>query len=245
MYTEYGNYRHRVNSTGITISQAVEETDYGLPYRLATDVNIEGRLINRTGRSTDFDSEIRRMEAAYSQPGKDFGLLHNNGTRTAAYWRNSQTIGGIRPKLLAYPNYKGGEYITYRQFQISLQILTRFGATPNYIRFSETLSISGGAETYGVKEVNYGPGVRQRLRTHTKCTATQRGTAVGRSVFPRIPPPVWPFALKSSEPSIDKVIRPRGSSRMGNVVLEECEISWTYEYEWPFRLDGIPHFAMG
>lgn len=245
MQVEYGSYRHKVNSTGITISSEIEETEAGVPFRINNSINIEGRIQNvRGGRSRDFDAIINSMERAYSIPGQDFGLLHDNGIRSNAWWRNSQTLGGIRPKMLSYPNYKGGEYLTYRSFQITVnfQVPT---ASLRYIKFSESISIEGGNARYGVKEVNFGPGVRQQLRTHTKCIATQSGSATGRNGFPIIPPPIWPHALRDSRPKITKLIKPRGGVRTRNIVLEECEISWTYEYEWPFRLDGIPHYATG
>lgn len=234
-----------MNSTGLTISSEVEETEYGLPFRVNNSVNLEGKVRNaRLGNSESMDAGIYDLQAAYSIPGQNFGLLHDNGNRSAAYWYNSDTIGGIKPKTFAFPNYQGGEYAAFRKFQISVQFATRFGQTPTYIKFSESLSIEGGGESFDVKEVNFGPGVRQRLRTHTKCTATQSGSAVGRNNFPTIPDPIWPQALKG-EVKITKKITPRGSNRLRNVVLEECEITWQYEYVWPTRLDGIPHYAVG
>ncbi|XZE35418.1 hypothetical protein SH501x_000909 [Pirellulaceae bacterium SH501] len=246
MIVVYGNYRHRQDSTGITVSTSIEENETGVPYRAVTEVNVEGRLRNKRLESPRYlDPIIREMELAYSQPGMDFGMLHDDGTRSSVWFRNADTIGGIRPRLLAYPNYRGGEYVNYRQFQIQLTVMQPVVGAPEYIRFSESLSIDGGGGEWDVKEVNFGRGVRHRTRTHKKCTAVQSGSAVGRGEFPRIPPPIWPFALRTEEPKIEREIRPRGGYRTGNIRLEECEISWTYEYVWPVRLDGIPHYAIG
>lgn len=245
MIVEYGNYRHAINTTGVTIASDVEENEAGIPFRLNVSVNLEGRLRNPTPQFPwALDPMIAEMEAYYSVPGRDFGLLHDDGRRTAAYWYNRNTIGGIKPKLLAYPNYQGGEYCTYRKFQITLQFQTPF-ASLNYIRFTETLSIEGGGQVFGVREVNFGPGTRQRLRTHAKCTATQNGTAVARNRFPQIPPAIWSYALRNTEPKISTAIRPKGGITSGRVTREENEISWSYDFEWPTRLDGIPHFAIG
>ena len=244
MIVEYGNYRHAINTTGVTIASTVEENEAGIPFRINFDINLEGRLRNPTPENPQaLDPMIADMQAYYRVPGKDFGLLHDDGRRSAAYWFNRNTIGGIRPKAMAFPNYMGGEYCTYRKFQISAQFQSIY-ANLRYTRFSETLSIEGGTPLFGVKEVNYGIGTRQRLRTHTKCTATQSGSAVARNDFPEIPPPVWQYALRTGV-KISKSIRPRGGTSTGKVSLEECEISWTYEYEWPTRLDGIPHYAIG
>lgn len=244
MIVEYGGYQHKQNSTGITISAEVEETDTGVPFRVNTRVDIEGRLHNELrAPASRLDGIIAAMENAYSHPGGDFGLLHDDGRRSSAYWYNSRTIGGIRPKFLAYPNYRGGDYVTYRSFQIAVQFTTPIGPTPKYSKFTETLSIDGGCPVFGIKEVNFGTGVRQRYRTHSKCVAVQSGSAVARNNFPEIPPPIWPFALKSQLPKITKVIRPRGGGYTRNYVLEECEITWSYEYEWTTRLEGIPHYV--
>lgn len=246
MITVYGNYRHKVNSSGITISSEVEETDTGVPYRVVTTCDIEGRLVNARGApASKLDSMIYALENAYSVQGQDFGILHDDGRPTAVYWRNSQSIGGIRTKMLAYPKYQGGEYCTYRSFRIGVKIVHPLGPAPRYTRFSETLNIEGGGEVYGVREVNYGPGVRQRKRTHQKCTATQTGTAVCRGAWPIIPDPIWPFALVTPNPKITRSIRPMGGQRTNNLVLEEVEVSWAYEYEWTKRLDGIPHYSLG
>jgi hypothetical protein len=246
MLIQYGSYQHQVSSSGITVSSEIEETDSGVPVRLKNTVSIEGRIRNHSGGSSlDLDSLIAQMEQAYSIPGQDFGLLHDDGRRTQAYWTNASTIGGIRPKFLAYPNYKGGEYWSYRQFRIGIEFYTPVDLSVIYLKFTEQISVEGGGQSFGVKEVNYGPGIRQRLRTHTKCTASQTGSAIGRNRFPAIPPPIWPFALRNTEPKVSRTIRPRGSRFHGNIVLEECEVSWAYEYEWPTRLDGVPHYALG
>lgn len=246
MMAEYGNYRHAINTTGMTFTTDVEENESGVPIRMNWMANLEGRLRNPTPADPSaLDPIIAEMQAYYSIPGQNFGLLHDDGRRTQSYFLNSKTIGGIRPKLMAFPNYQGGEYCTYRKFQIAIQFQTLVADTVTYLKFSENLQIDGGGEVYGVKEVNFGPGTRQRLRTHSKCVATQSGSAVGRNVFPDIPQPIWPDALRTTEPRISTSIRPRGSIQTGRYSREECEISWTYEYEWPTRLDGIPHFAIG
>lgn len=245
MIVEYGNYRHAINTTGVTIASDIEENEAGVPHRINFSVSLEGRLRNPTPQFPDaLDPIIREMQAYYSIPGQDFGLLHNDGSRSAAYWFNHKTIGGIRPKMMAFPNYMGGEYCTYRKFTISVQFQTLLQHLI-YTRFSETISIDGGGASHGVKEVNFGRGVRQRLRSHTKCVASQSGSASARLRFPDIPPPIWPHALRGQEPKITRNIKPRGGMSTGKVIKEDCEISWSYEYEWPDRLDGIPHFAVG
>jgi hypothetical protein len=247
---QYGSYQHKINSTGISISQEVEENEQGLPHTIRTTINIEGRIHRGPStrfpvRSQDLDPFITGMQAAYSIPGQDFGLLHNDGGPSEHYWKNDKTLGGIRAKMMAFPNWKGGEYATYRSFQIQVQFEEPYRRL-EHLRFSETISIEGGGERYGVKEVNNGPGVRQRLRTHTMCKATQQGIIVSRGSYPKaLPLPIWPFALVDQRPKIQKAVRPRGGQLTEQITLNECEISYSYEYEWPQRLDGFPTYSLG
>ncbi len=104
-----------------------------------------------------------------------------------------------------FPPIAVWEYVTYRRYQIGIQFVTPYGfGDPQYVKFSETLDIAGGGPRFGVKEVNFGPPIRQRLREQTACQATQSGSATGLGTYPEIPPPIWPQALRTAEPRITK-----------------------------------------
>ena len=247
MIVRYGNYQHAINTTGLTISQEVLEDEAQVPRSIVTTLNLEGRLRNAlpSANPTGLDFKILEMQRAYSVAGQDFGLFNDDGSPTVHVWRNADTIGGIRPKMMAFPKYQGGEYCTYRSFTISLTLTQRPLIYPRYSSFTETIDIQGGGWVADVKEVNFGRGVRQRLRTHEKCTATQSGKAVGRFTYPDVPPPIWPTELVRPEPKINKVARPVGSrSATGRVVLEELEISWVWEFVSTSRLEGDPHYRI-
>jgi hypothetical protein len=62
--------------------------------------------------------------------------------------------------------------------------------------------VSVGAKAAGCREVNRGPGVRQRLRTHTTCFATQTGSSTLYLGYPQAPRPIWPYALVDEYPDI-------------------------------------------
>jgi hypothetical protein len=241
----YGNYTHSIGTAGFTFSTEIVENDQGLPIRIDYDVNIEGKLLNPSANPRDLDHKIATLEAAYSVRGQDFGIIHKDGRPTKAYWRNSDTISGIRANFYAGPNYRGAEYVTYRSFQLRVKFSMIPAATVIYQRFTETLQISGGGPTFDVLEVPFGEGIRHRTRTHSKCTATQSGSAVTRFRFPEIPPPIWPQALAKAFPDETGTIRPKGGRANNRLTLDECELSWRYEYVWPTRLVGVPHYALG
>lgn len=244
MFVQIGNYRHGINEAGLSISHQVRETAAGLPYLVDVQWGVEGKLRNRSGNPRLLDREMERLEQAYSQRGMDISLLHNDGRRSHHTMRNSDTIGGIRATFLAYPTTRGAEYCTYRSYQVTLNAVMRVANAPLYIAFEEQINISGGGARYGVKEVNEGPGTRQRLRTHAKCVATQSGriTMLGR--YPEAPPPIWPYASDSDYPDVSKmppVVRGRATD--GTLSIAECTIQYTYTYSWPYRLFGTPKFA--
>lgn len=242
MFVKYGFFQHPINLVGITTNSDVQTNERNVGVAINHVVNIEGQLRNTSTNPKDLDSIIRSMEQAYSSPGYDFGLFHDDGTETVHTWYSHNTIGGIRPMLLSYPKYQGAEYVTFRSFQVRLEFKTPMFVT-SFLSFTETLSIEGGGATFDVKPVNFGPGVRQKTRTHNPCRATQSGSATARFVHPEPPKPIWEFALAESVPKITRETRPVGSQRYGNLVLEECVTNWQYDYVWPTRLDGEPHYA--
>jgi hypothetical protein len=104
MIVQYGTYQHQVSSTGIVISSDVEENESGVAMRVKHSVSIEGRLRNPPGATPrDLDDLIAQMESAYSQVGQDFGMLHDDGRRSQAFWTNASTIGGIRVQTRRSP----------------------------------------------------------------------------------------------------------------------------------------------
>jgi hypothetical protein len=245
LLVKYGSYTHPVSSTGLTFSTEIRENEQGLPVAIDYTVNLEGKLLNPTANPRDLDHLIATLEAAYSIRGLDFGIVHKDGRPTRAFWRNSDTIGGIRANFYAAPNYQGAEYVTYRTFQLRVTFSMLPFNSPQFLRFTETIQISGGGPTFDVMEVPFGEGIRHRTRTHSKCTATQSGSAVTRFKFPIIPRPIWPHALAKAQPDETTVYRPKGGRPNGQITLEECEISWRYDYVWPTRLFGVPHYSLG
>jgi hypothetical protein len=244
MLVKKGSYQFPINKSGMTVQYAPRETPSGTTYLIDASVSIDAWLPNPTGDSRLLDIQVGRMETAFANPSGDFGLLHDDGSPTHIFWRSSQTVGGIQVKLLSYPNYQGAEYVTYRTIQIQADfILVPAAGYPAYTFFEETIKVSGGSPKYGVKEVNFGPGVRQQLRTHSKCTATQSGTArsLNRPVI--VPPAIWPQALVEEGEYTEKSPSTRGSQSYGTFVRLETEVSWSYQFEWPFRLFGSPHFS--
>lgn len=244
MQLQIGNYRHRINEAGLTISHRVRETKAGIPYLVDVEWGVSGKLRNSSGNSRHLDATMQALERAYSQRGVDISLLHNDGRRSHHTILNSQTLGGVRAQVLAYPTTKGAEYCTYRSYEIRVAAVIRVAGAPLYIEFEEQITISGGGGRWGVKEVNEGPGVRQKLRTHAKCTATQSGRITQLGRYPVAPPPIWPYALESEHPDIVRLPPVTlGTDRDRTLRLAECSIQYSWNFSWPYRLSGAPQYA--
>lgn len=236
---QYGNYRHALGQTNISIQiQGVQNSREQI---IAEDHTwtIDGRLTSLDGG--DMYQKIQALMDAYSVNGRDLLIKNINGSGTPHALYSSTCIGGTRVVTRpSFPTFGKGELATVRTYQIVVAGRVYTGGS-NITEFSEQISISGGGKSWTCIEVNEGPAVRQQTRTHTKCVATQSGSMTVLLGMPQIPPPIWPSALVNEYPSVQKT----GAKTVGQVgrgIQTERSVSWTYNYEFPFRLDGEPHY---
>jgi hypothetical protein len=234
-----------VKETNISIRKEAIENASRSPIAYKEIWSISGRLYNKTGSAAGMAAIIEEFEEAYAQTGQDLVLELDDGrpSHHAIYARN--TLGGIRIVAIPeYPEGRQGEYVSYRSYTLRAEAVIPYFATKSlFIEFSERISISGGGARWGVAEVNRGPGVRQRLRTHSKCSATQSGSATYFSDWPPVPGPIWPYALVDELPDLELVSPETISTGSGGYTsLINGAATWTYNYEFPLRLGGVPHY---
>jgi len=188
---------------------------------------------------------IAAFEEAYSRHGQDLVLEHTSGSLSHHALLSRDCLGGTRiAQLPEFPDGGSGEYVSYRTYTVAVKGIRPILAGQSiYIDFTENLSIRGGGMRWGCREVNRGPGVRQQLRTHTTCFATQSGSSILYVGNPIPPPPIWPHALVDQLPDIDG----SGPETLsgGNTAYINRPLSWTYNYQFPIRLIGEPHYLIG
>lgn len=244
MRVRYGNYRLGLAASDISISSEQIPNALGRPVAAEVVWAIRTRIKNPTGNPKAFPPILRAFEQAFSVHGRDLTLQFADGTPTHHILRSRDCIGGVR--VTRFPTYETGargQYVNYRDVTLEFRGQVPLSAN-QYISFSETISIQGGGARFGCKEVNFGPGVRQRLRTNTTCLATQSGSAVGYLVLPPVPPPIWPGALVDQFPDFDQTNPSTNGSGL-NAFQANYPISWSYNYQWIHRLSGTPHFLRG
>lgn len=245
MRMRWGTYRHRIAEVDLRISREPIANATGgiLTYRELWQ--LAGRLYNRTGSAKGMDAIIREFEQAYSVNGQDLVLEHEDGTPSYHQLLSRNTIGGTR--VISPPQFgegRQGEYVSYRSYSVTIEAIRPILAGVSaFIEFQETVSVRGGGARFGVSEVNYGPGIRQRLRTHSRCVATQSGRATLFTGYPDPPPPIWPFALVDQFPDIQVEAPETISTGQGSDLINGTT-SWTYNFEFPLRLAGLPHYLL-
>lgn len=245
MRLRYGNYRHRIAEGNLAISRTPIENAMGRPIAFKERWSIRGKLYNKTGSAYGMGKIIADFEDAYSYGGQDMVLEMSDGRYSQHVLRNQDCIGGTTiAELPQFPDGLHGEYISYRTYTVAVEGIRPITSGQNlFIEFQESVTISGGTARYGCREVNRGPGVRQQLRTHSTCVATQSGFSTLYIGYPQPPPPIWPNALVDEEPDTEG-ISPETLSG-GIPAYVNRRISWTYNYQFPTRLYGEPHYLLG
>ncbi len=236
----WGNYVHRINEGDLRISREPV-------MNIAKKVCAVRELWQWSGRikfeSTSIASQMKAMSAfeyAYAVNGKDLVLETIDGVGTWHQLLTSNCIGGTKVvSPPSFPNSRGNDAVGYRTYTVGVEGVMPVIGRSMILQFSETISIRGGGKRWGVREVNNGPGVRQQIRTHTACTATQSGSMTMYIGEPQIPPPIWPYALVDELPDLDT---PNPVSESG--LLVNRTRSWGYSYVWPYRLSGEPHYPI-
>lgn len=243
MKLRIGKYTHRVTEASISISRSPVENRMNQIVAYEEIWRITGKLLNPSTNSHGMDAVIWAFERAYSQDRQDLVLEHPDGRPSYQALYSRDCIGGT--KIYEPPQFTQSiprEYVSFRSYSVVVGGLKPLRPGANvYLDFSESLSIRGGGARFGCTEVNNGPGTRQQLRTHSTCTASQSGSMTLFTGFPSPPPPIWPYALVDQYP--DYEVGPPLSQGLGTVTNRS--VSWSYNYAFPQRLYGEPHYIIG
>lgn len=244
MRVRYGTYKLGIAASEISISSDQTPNATGRPVAAEVIWAIKTRIKNPTGRPKDFPAILNAFERAFSIHGQDLVLEFLDGTPSHHSLLSRNCVGGTRiTRFATYATGRKGQYVNFRDVEVEIR-----GTVPlpslQYLSFSETIVVRGGGAKFGIREVNVGPGVRQRLRTHTTCTATQSGSAVGYLVQPSPPPPIWPSWLLDEYPEVS-VVGPQTVGEGVNAFLTNYQINWSWQFAAPMRLFGQPHYLTG
>jgi hypothetical protein len=238
IFLEYGDYRHAIGDAAVSINRVGEFNDLGVCYAIRETWSIQGRLIasSQNGVST----AISRLESAYYVGNRPIGLYfgHESGGKVIKDGATQhsivpgRTIDGVRVRV--QPSYQlntGGEYTTYRHYNIAVEALVKTGLYGSDIAaWDESVTSQGGQpRDIVIETLNTAP-VIQRTAAQTAFYVTQTGRAVGLNTWPAASP--WIFSLNEAAVYTNRIGRraPRTTLLGGLPMRRWFETTWEYVF---------------
>ena len=236
MILTYNGYAHPVGEPAVAIHRNYLRNEALDVIAIVERWDIAGMLISNLGAG-DLDAKVAATIAAYSVDGGDLSLTLPTGAVSQHSLSSSNALGGIRVvSPVSFPDGKGAEGVTYRNFTVSLEAeLPISNPTSGLLSFEESLSFTGGGPVFGHLEPVVGPPIKQLLKDESVYRVTQSGKAVGYLGWPNYPGPLWP----SSEMRNHRQETRSGPRRKRN---DYCEytVAWNYQFEEASQLYGNP-----
>jgi len=233
---KYGTFTHEINEVSLQISVTPEITERGDKIADIEIWNISGLIIGTS--IVDLTTKIDAIKAAYAINNQDIELLTDGGSSTSHSMFKVDVFGDIRVTSgPSFPEGNGVEYATVRTFNITVEGRTLDPSALELLAFSDSISIDEGIPDFTHLIPIEGVPQKQFVNEQTPWTASQQGTAVGKTAYPffAVPSPAFPDSLKKK--NIAKV-----NPKFDRGSLIEFQISWSYQFESADELDANPNF---
>lgn len=232
MLLKYGSYSHPENEVEVLFSADVLRGEFGQRIGEHWTWTINGRLSGST--QAEITTAIASLENAHATDGGDLLLYTDSGTTLSRHFQySSSSRGGVKVARLSYPDGRGAEYSTYRNYQVVYEydVLSTQGGLVSYQQAIE--EIGGGPRIEYVHTVVGAP-VKVMVGQQTTFKGTQSGSAVGVGSWPVFPQPMWP-----AHEHRDRRRQLRADAQYDNTGQYSFPISWNYEFESSGPL-GLP-----
>lgn len=198
---------------------------------------ITGRVVNSpVATQAITSSEIAALEAAFRSKDPVCRLLGDKGEATPYVLDPGQLMQG--PYLIDYtfPTSDAEVYATGLAYRVSLEGVQYVGQGGlDLIDFTEEVTEDQGGLTYVYVGGAVNLAERQVAFQKKSYKYTQSGSCTGLLAYPKIPPPIWPFALLQAP----KIVK--SDAQFKGKVDTHYRVNWEYQYEWPVKLFGDPH----
>jgi len=233
-----GNYPFPVNAATIGRSFKIMESPDGVPYGEVHSWDVSGELLGNG--QADLITTETTLRTSLGLQYQDLVFYADDGVTVAAAMPNLPSLTGVKIKEYSVPQVQGSVYATFVPFSFRAEATYIYGNGPAVARdmamleFQEVLQISGGGQRYGLIECVDAPAVSALVTPFAVCRATQHGSSKGLGTWPEPPGPIWPEYLIEA-PDIEKT-----SPRRTGVGYVEYATAWTYKFESPSRLNGVP-----
>lgn len=237
MYLKYGNYQHAANEASVVISKQQVFSEAGIVRGLRERWDIQGML--EAADQGALTAAIDELSAAYATGAQDVGFYFDGGQPTSHRIISANTNGGVRVVVPpSFPQGKGAEYSTYRNYTIALEA-EWLDPNASLLSWHETIRFQGGGPQFAHLEPINGQPVKQLLKQATTFRATQSGEAVGYLYYPAPALPLWPAAEHIDRREIRYEL-PRRMGPPGSGTYTQYKVSWSYSFEDAGPLLGLP-----
>ena len=233
MQLTYGSYAHPSGETEITIIRESLFSPIGVRERLRERWTVRGRVADAT--TEDLTTAIAALEAAHSRDGESLTLRVSESETSAHQIESNRTLTGVRVARLSYPEGRGAEYATFRTYEVVYEAELPPEDPPGVIAWVETLAVSGGGPRFEHITCVFGPPVRVQVAEMTPFRCTQAGMAVGYSIWPEFPAPLFPAVEQRDRRRQEKVTPQLHGPRRARF-----PIRWSYELEAATAFFGVP-----
>lgn len=233
MLLTYGTYSHPENETEISISQEAVRGPFGQKTGYKARWTVSGRLAGST--VAELRAAIAALETAHAD-GYDLKLWEDSGVTLSAHnLISGSAIGGVKVVSLGYPDGRGAEYSTFRNYTAvyEAEFITGSGGM---VSWDEALQLYGGGPRFVFTEQIQGPPIKEYICQATTFKASQSGSAVAMGTWPNFPPPAFP-----QHEHIDQRMQVRLTPQYDNGGQSRFGIQWSYAFESSGPITGNPN----
>lgn len=239
MFLRYGNYQHDAGECVLTIFQEAILSERGTQTAIRETWEINGR-IHATDQAAVSAAQATLI-AAYAVNGQDAGFYLDDGSPTNHVLVNANSLYGIKViKPPSFPKGDGGEFSTYRNYQIVLMAEFPYygdGASV-LLNYAESISFQGvGGPVWHYLETLNGPPQAQTIRQMSVMRAVQSGFAEALGTYPGFPGPIWPELEHQEQRTI--------TYELPNDKYNKRVVRWSYHFSSDAAMNGFPIMFMG
>jgi len=238
MKFKYGPFEHDENDVDII---SVQMERFSSPRNQVwfdrRTMQVQGRFC-ATGQAAIRD-RIRWLEDAYAiDHVGDVGLYHDDNSKSAHVLDDNDSINGVRVLKYEFPKDGGGEYATYRSYNLQFQA-DYLNLEDTIYSFEERLMFQGNGgpawelvPTFATLPISY------VNSWYTPQRIIQTGKAVGVEYWTYVPGPMYPAMFEHQD---RRVVIAESPQMIGKNQKLLYPISWRYEFSTAFPVTaGYP-----
>jgi hypothetical protein len=243
MYCKYGSFNFHPYECSLGVSANFKRSERGFKLFQEVVFRFVGEVIEADQYATN--SRFMAIANAFSNDKQSCGLMHDNGTPTWHWMKNtaedSYNYTDVQVVDMRLPETRGGEFISGRNFELTVASLYRHTDESTLLEFHETIRRTGNAGPKYQWEYNKFWGYYPVLVSPTTLqTIVQEGYAVKMNAYPMPQLPVYSPPFEQNHERVINFIGPK-RLRKGHY---HYTTQWRYTYLLPVFDDTlVPHLS--